>query len=290
MTDKVVLTGYGGLLARDLLPILGSGGFLVTALSRAELDVVDSSAVTAALDAVRPVAVVNTAAYTDVDGAERDPAAAERANTRGPEVLARACRTHGVVLLHYSTDFVFDGEADRPYREDDPPRPLGVYGRTKLEGEQRVRDELPDGHLIVRTAWLYGLGGPCFPRTILDAAREQDVLEVVADQVGCPTWTADLARTSAALLFAGARGTVHAAAPDHVSRHGWAAALCDEARRHITLRAGEIRHARTEQSGDGATRPRWSVLDSHRLQEITGEALPSWRENLAPFVRQLVRR
>ncbi len=284
----VLLTGGAGLLAHDLAPALRAAGHAVATRTHEQLDIADAGAVAAALDEARPEVVVNAAAYTDVDGAERHAGEAERANVRGPEVLARACAARDLVLVHLSTDYVFDGEAGRPYREDDPPRPLGVYGRTKLEGERRVRAALAGGHLIVRTSWLYGAHGRCFPRAVLRRAMARQVLDVVADQEGCPTWTVDLAGATVALIAAGARGTVHAAAPEPVSRHGWAEALVVEARRHAPLRATQVRAVPTELPPGSAVRPRRTVLDGARLRELTGLVLPSWPSRLAPFVRAML--
>jgi len=183
----------------------------LVALRHVDLAVEDARAVERVVARERPEWIVNCAGYTQVDRAEAEPETAERVNARGPANLARAARETGARLLHISTDYVFDGRAARPYREDDPVGPLNVYGRTKLAGEQAVRDILPQGHLIVRTQWLFGEGGPNFVATILRLARERSELQVVNDQHGRPTYAPDLATALWKLIACDARGTVHCA-------------------------------------------------------------------------------
>ncbi len=165
----------------------------LVALRHADLAVEDAQAVERVVQRERPDWIVNCAGYTQVDRAEAEPDAAQRVNAVGPANLARAARETSARLLHISTDYVFDGRARRPYREDDPVGPLSVYGRSKLAGEQAIRDILPRAHLIVRTQWLFGVGGPNFVATILRLARERPELKVVNDQHGRPTYAPDLA-------------------------------------------------------------------------------------------------
>ncbi len=281
---RVLLTGAGGLLATDLAPQLTRAGYEVLPLTRADLDIARAPDVRAALDEVRPDIVVNAAAWADVDAAERRPDLAERANALGPEQLAVACRDRGAFLVHYGTDHVFEGFLSRPYRETDPPGPLSAYARTKLEGERRVRAILPRRHLILRVAFLYGAAGRSLVRTVLRAARERAVLEVVDDQVGSPTWTVDVGRATAALLDAGADGLVHVAAPDHASKHEVAEAAVELARRRRPLAARRVRPVSTASRRDPALRPPWSALDTSRLRDLTGLTLPPWRQSLRAFI------
>lgn len=203
---RYLVTGAAGMLGQDLQ--LALAGRDVTALSRADLDVTDQSAVSAAV-AGHDV-VINAAAYTKVDDAESHEEAAAAVNARGAETLATAAAASGARLVQVSTDYVFDGTGTAPYAEDGPTRPLGVYGRTKAAGEDAVRAILPDASYIVRTAWLYGAHGPNFAKTMVRLAGSHDTVSVVTDQVGQPTWTGDLARQVVAMLDADApAGTYH---------------------------------------------------------------------------------
>ncbi|WP_243407368.1 dTDP-4-dehydrorhamnose reductase, partial [Frankia canadensis] len=208
---RVLVTGAAGQLGADLCRLLetrladpGSPVLAWAGLGRAELDITDPARVRAVLrDQARPakvqggLVVVNTAAWTDVDGAESDEAGAYAANAAGPGHLAAVCAEVGAILVHVSTDYVFDGRATKPYETDDEPAPASAYGRTKLAGEQAIRALLPSASYIVRTAWVYGETGGNFVKTMARLARERGAVSVVDDQTGSPTWSADLA---AALL------------------------------------------------------------------------------------------
>jgi dTDP-4-dehydrorhamnose reductase len=202
-----LVTGAGGMLGQDVVAALD--GRHVTALTRAQLDVTDAAAVA---DAVKGHdVVVNCAAWTAVDAAESQEADALRVNGDGPRVLARACAGAGARLVHFSTDYVFAGDATTPYAEDAPLAPKSAYGRTKAAGETAVREELPDAHWILRIAWLYGEHGPNFVRTMARLQRERDTVSVVDDQRGQPTWTKDVVTQVLALAGAEApAGTYHA--------------------------------------------------------------------------------
>jgi dTDP-4-dehydrorhamnose reductase len=202
---RYLITGATGMLGQDLQQALA--GRDVTALSRAELDITDQAAVTAAV-AGHDV-VINAAAYTKVDDAESHEDDAFAVNARGPEVLATAAVAAGAKLVQVSTDYVFDGNGTAPYAEDEPTDPIGAYGRTKAAGEAAVRAIAPDSSYIVRTAWLYGAGGPNFAKTMIRLANSHDTVSVVTDQVGQPTWTGDLARQIVALLDADAPAGVY---------------------------------------------------------------------------------
>ncbi|PZF58516.1 dTDP-4-dehydrorhamnose reductase [Curtobacterium sp. MCBD17_034] len=202
---RYLITGAGGMLGQDLQQALL--GRAVTALTRAELDISDGSAVAAAVEGHD--VVINAAAYTKVDDAETDEATARRVNAQGAEMLARAAVQSGARLVHVSTDYVFDGTATTPYAEDTPTHPVSAYGRTKAEGEAFVRSVAPHSSYIVRGAWLYGAGGPNFAKTMLRLAASHDTVSVVTDQVGQPTWTGDLARQIVALLDADAPAGVY---------------------------------------------------------------------------------
>ncbi|MEZ5977132.1 MAG: dTDP-4-dehydrorhamnose reductase [Planctomycetota bacterium] len=224
-------------------------------------------------------AVVHCAAFTDVDGAESDPSAAQRGGVLATEEAARLAARTGAALLLVSTDFVFDGEAREPYAEDAPTHPLSVYGRTKLEAEHRAEALHPGGVAVVRAQWLYGARGRHFPGTMLRLARAGTPLRVVADQVGSPTSTAALVPALWDLLAAGGRGVFHAACEGRASWYEFA---------RETLRlAGvdaELAPCSTAEFPRPARRPAFSVLNCARLADLRGRTLPPWQEALAAFL------
>jgi dTDP-4-dehydrorhamnose reductase len=218
-----LVTGAAGMLGRDLTGLLAARGAEFTALGRAELDITDAAATTAAVWSVKPDVVVNCAAWTGVDAAEEHEAQALAVNGQGAANLAAACVRAGALLVYPSTDYVFDGDAAAPYAEDAPTAPAGAYGRTKLAGEQAVRAALPDGSYVVRTAWLYGAHGKNFVKTMLRLARNGTAPGVVADQHGQPTWTADVAEQVYALIAASAPpGVYHATSSGQTTWFGLA--------------------------------------------------------------------
>jgi dTDP-4-dehydrorhamnose reductase len=247
------------------------------------LDITDPAAVLDAVRTFRPRTVFNLAAWTNVDGAEARPDDARRLNADAPDYVARAAAEAGALMVHVSTDFVFDGLKPGLYREDDPPTPQSVYGVTKAEGEERVRAAAPDRHLVVRTAWLYGAGGKNFILAILAAAGKGGPLRVVADQVGCPTWTEDLAEALLALVESGSRGTFHACGAGEASR--WEQAV--EVVRAAGLNVAVEKSATIAKPGV-ATRPVRAVLSTEKLTRATGYRFPPWQESLRAYVRQVV--
>jgi len=287
----ILVTGARGLLGRALTPRLARGAPVPEALVLTdieELDVTDAAAVAAMMRRVQPRTVFHLAAWTDVDGAELHPADAERANVEGTENVARAAAGVAALMVHISTDFVFDGMKPGSYLEDDPPAPQSVYGRTKAESEARVRAAAPAGHLLVRTAWLYGAGGRKLPgrpagfvQAILAAAREGRPLRVVTDQVGCPTWSEDLAEALLALVAAEARGTFHACGRGEASRLKMAQAILEAA--GLAAPVEPVLTADLPQ----AARPRRAVLSTEKLRGATGFRFPPWRESLCAFVKSL---
>ena len=246
----------------------------------ADFDCPDSLA--ALVQRVAPAIVVNAAAYTAVDKAEDDVDAAFRTNAEAPGVLARACALRDIPFVHYSTDYVFDGQGSRPYREDDPTAPLGVYGASKLAGEDAIR-AAGGRHLILRTAWVYGQHGHNFMKTMLRLGADRDKLRVVADQVGTPTPAALIADVTAELL--GLRdapsGTFHLTPRGETSWHGFAEAILEEAlARGLIPRAPKVIPIATSDYPTRARRPGYSRLDIGRLEQVLGRALPEWRTGL----------
>ena len=262
------------MLARDVAS--AAGGHELTALSRAELDVTDASAVADAVRDVRPDVIINCAAWTDVDGAEARPEEAMAVNGPGAGNVARAASGAGAWIVHVSSDYVFDGEKRSPYVESDPTGPRSEYGRGKLAGEAAVAAAAPQSHTIVRSSWLFGAGGRCFPATILRAGAERDELTVVEDQVGCPTFTGHLAPALLALAQAPLLGVVHVA--------GGGACSWYEFAREIVRLAGlgcEVVPGATADLGRPAARPAYSVLGTERVQ---APRLPDWRAGLEAFL------
>jgi dTDP-4-dehydrorhamnose reductase len=231
---------------------------------------------------IAPDVVVNAAAHTAVDRAESEPDAAFRANAEAPRRIADACAQRDALLLHYSTDYVFDGRGTRPYREDDPTAPLGVYGASKLAGEQAVRDS-GARHMIFRTAWVYAAHGSNFLRTMLRLAAERDELRVVADQIGSPTPAALIADASAKILQrpSSISGTWHLTASGETSWCGFAEAIVESAHaRGLIARRPRIIPITTADYPTPAARPAYSVLDTTRLQADLGIGLASWQSGL----------
>lgn len=287
----ILVFGSGGQLGQELIEFARAGNVLLTGLTRAQADVADPAQVARAVAEIRPTVVLNASAYTKVDRAETEEAAAFQANATGPETLAKACAAASLPLIHVSTDYVFDGSRSGAYRESDPVAPLGVYGRSKLAGEEAIRRHLPQ-HVIVRTSWVYGIYGANFLKTILRLAGERDELRIVADQRGCSTSTADLAPA----LLAAARalgegravfGTYHFAGTGVTTWHGFASRIV-EAQRPFTGRSPSVVPIRTEEYPTPARRPANSELDSGRFGQTFGYAARPWPSAVGAAVTQLL--
>jgi dTDP-4-dehydrorhamnose reductase len=274
---RLLITGAAGLLGQDVDATARAAGHAVVALSRADLDITDYPAVERATADAHPDVVVNCAGWTDVDGAETDEDAAFVVNGAGAGNVARAANGAGAWTIHISSDYVFDGVKREPYVESDTTRPLSAYGRTKLAGEMEVALEAPGHHTVMRSSWLFGAAGACFPATILRLAAERDELTVVDDQVGCPTFTGHLAPALLELAETRPVGLVHVAGGGECSWYQLARALVDERGLHCEVRPGN-----TEDLGRPAPRPAYSVLGSERGTEAP--ALPDWREGLADYL------
>lgn len=274
---RFLVTGGRGQLARGILRRGGASGHEVIGFGREALDVTAPAQAEAVLAAWTPDVVINTASFTHVDRAETERDRAQAVNALGAGLLARVCRDRGTPLLHVSTDYVFDGAATRPYREDDPVAPIGAYGATKAEGERLV---LAAGGTVVRTAWLFGRGGPSFVHAIARRAVEESVLRVVADQEGSPTSVDDLAD---ALLKLGAAPpgaqVFHVCGDEPTTRHGFAQAIVDELRRHRAVRCQRVEPISTSELPASAPRPSYSVLDTTRARS-RGLPIRSWRAGL----------
>jgi dTDP-4-dehydrorhamnose reductase len=274
---RLLITGAAGMLGTDVMHAASAAGHEVVAFARGELDITDPAAVDGALERVRPDAVVNCAAFTNVDGAEAEPQLAQAVNAEGAGSLAAAAAARGAWVLHVSTDYVFDGRKRSPYVESDPAAPSSAYGRTKLSGETAVAHAAPDRHTIVRSSWLFGSGGPCFPATILRLAGERAQITVVDDQLGCPTFTAHLAPALVELAERRVPGIVHVA--------GAGACTWFEFAREIVRRSGlacEVVPGATAALDRPATRPAYSVLGTER--DGVAPRLPEWSAGLDEYL------
>lgn len=275
---KLLITGANGQLGQALqrAQAMMGGDIDILAVSRAELDIGDADAVAAFVDAAKPDLLINAAAYTAVDKAESDIDAAFRINGDAVGYLSRAASAVGARFVHVSTDFVFDGEAGRPYRSDAPTAPLGVYGASKRRGEELAGA----GALIVRTAWVYGGHGNNFVRTMLRLMAERDELRVVADQIGTPTWATSLAQAIWKLVAADARGIYHYTDSGAASWYDFAVAIQEEALAIGLLdRAIPVLPIPSSAYSTPARRPHYSILDKEATSALIG-APPHWRSNL----------
>jgi dTDP-4-dehydrorhamnose reductase len=278
---KILLTGCAGQLGRELKRSLASLGEVV-ACDRRQIDLADPDAVRDAVRAIAPDAIVNAAAYTAVDKAEAEPATAGAINTVAPGILADEAKRLGALLVHYSTDYVFDGAKPTPYIEDDVTAPLSAYGRSKRDGDLAISAS-GARYLTLRTSWVYGLHGANFMKTMLRLAREHDELRVVDDQIGAPTWTRHLADATAMILARDEtpQGVYHLAAAGETSWHGYAEAIVAEARvAGLLEKLPGVRRITSADYPLPALRPTNSRLDCSRFHRDFGLALPDWRTGL----------
>lgn len=274
---RILLTGRNGQVGfelQDSLRFLGT----VVATDRTTLDFYDGDALRRMVRQTKPDIIVNAVAYTAVDKAEDEPQLARQVNAVAPRILAEEASAGGAMLVHYSTDYVFDGTKSAPYVEDDATNPMSVYGKTKLEGEMAIRDA-SCRHLILRTAWVYGRGGN-FVRAILRQAERGAPLRVVNDQFGAPTWARDIALVTARLLEKRAEGTFHVSAAGEASWYDVALEL-----RRLKGLGVEVRPVSTAEYGARAARPRYSVLDNSKLHAAGIEPIADWRLRLAEHLK-----
>lgn len=286
----ILLFGGNGQLGQELTRASSAQAIPLAALSRAQAAIDDEAAVRDAVRRYNPSVVVNAAAYTKVDLAERETDAARQANEVGPGILAAACATAGVPLIHISTDFVFDGSKQGAYVEDDPVDPINAYGRSKAAGERAVRETAP-AYVIIRSSWVYGEFGHNFLKTVLALAATRDELRIVSDQRGCPTSTPDLAAailTVASRLGAGddVQGTYHFAGSGVTTWHGFAARIV-AAHAPLTGRAPRVTAISTKDYPTAARRPANSELDCSRFERVFGRRGLPWTEETDRVTRAL---
>jgi dTDP-4-dehydrorhamnose reductase len=270
------------MLAQALQRELDARGRRYAAPDRAALDVTEEASVARAFERHRPTLALNASAYTKVDLAEQHEAEADRVNGDAVAVLARHCAAAGATLVHFSTDFVFDGTLRRPYRPDDPTNPLSAYGRSKLKGERALHAQPGLSYLLVRTSWLYGPGGASFPQAMVTLARQGVPLRVVADQTGTPTFTHDLAAATLDLLDRGARGTWHLTNTGETTWLEFARAAL--AAFGVAAEVTPITSADWKQARPAsATRPAYSVLDVAPFEHLVGRPMRPWQDALNAY-------
>jgi len=291
MTEQrtVLVTGAGGMLGTDLCRVLAQAGWRVVAADVGEFDITDATATREFVTSCRPSVVINCAAYTAVDQAETDYHAAFRVNHGGARSVAEAAAAVGAAMVQISTDYVFDGSKEGPYREDDQPNPINAYGFSKLLGELAVQVTLAE-HYVVRTAWLHGIHGKSFPRTMLTLAQSGQPLRVVNDQVGAPTYTGHLAQALAVIISKPCYGVYHAVSQGCCS---WYECACEVLRAAGLPGQGlapDITPIPSSEYPTAAPRPRNSLLDTSRLARVYGHRLPSWQEGVAEFIAEWRRR
>ena len=284
---KILVTGVTGQLGSEVAAEFKQRGHAVTATDRQSLDFMQPGQAAALIRSQQPDWVINCAAYTQVDKAESESAQAFTINRDTPAQLAQAVAECEGRMLQVSTDFVFDGTQTRPYVEDDATNPPGVYGRSKLEGEQAVRHVLPDA-VILRTAWVYGVHGHNFVKTMLRLMAGDKPLRVVSDQIGSPTWTTDIVAAIVALVDRQAAGVFHFTAAGETSWHGFASAIMEEAAGiGFEINTDSVEPIPTAEYPTPATRPAYSVLNTEKIKPWLSAPMPGWRDSLRKMLQEL---
>jgi len=276
---RVLITGAGGMLARDLIPVLSGRGHETLAPNESELDITDLHTVSTIVESLKPELIINCAAYTRVDDAEVEEVKALQVNGHGVENLCMACRSGNIPLLHFSTDYVFDGTKPTPYSIHDKPNPINAYGRSKLTGEKHIL-KLMDKFYIIRTSWLFGLHGNNFVETMLSLAKSQKSINVVNDQRGCPTWTVHLSQAIAELIETGRYGIYHITNSGSVTWYEFAREIFRLSGIHMN-----VIPVTSDRFPRPAKRPHNSVLDPYPLYDVLKRNMPSWQGALAGYLK-----
>lgn len=295
---KILLTGKNGQVGWELQRTLAPLGEIV-AVDREEMDLADPDSIRGMIRRIRPNLIINAAAYTAVDRAESESDLAAAVNGVAPGIMAEEAKRLNAAIVHYSTDYVFDGTGKRAYAEDDAPNPLNVYGRTKLAGEQAIR-AAGAPHLILRTSWVYGVRGKNFLLTVLNLSRARDELKIVNDQFGVPTWSRMLAEMTSQILaqaftplsrqtvpIQDVSGIYHAVSAGATSWHGFAAKILEYAAGHVLPATPKLLPIPTSGYPLPAARPRNSCLSNEKLMRTYGLTIPPWEESLALCLRDL---
>jgi dTDP-4-dehydrorhamnose reductase len=284
---RILLVGNNGQVGRELEETLSSLGEVI-GTNRQTLDLTQPTIISKFIEDVQPDIIVNAAAYTAVDKAETEPELAYAINATAPKMMAEAAQKLGSLLLHISTDYVFDGKKNTPYTEEDITNPLGIYGRSKLAGEENIR-QICDRHVILRTAWVYGTYGKSnFVKTMLHLGGERETIRVVCDQVGSPTWARDIADAIAQLLAADVTGTYHFTDSGVASWYDFAIAIFEAAKQMgFPLKVQQILPITTSEYPTPAQRPAYSVLATKKISNILNYQVPYWRDSLKKMMAQL---
>lgn len=289
---KLLVIGAGGQLGHDILARAEGFGVVAEAVGHAQCDISSMTQVRDLFDTAFCDAVINAAAYTKVDQAETDEELADRVNRVGAGLVAEQCRAKGLPLLHVSTDYVFDGSATEPYSHLDEVSPQSVYGRTKADGERIVLETYPNA-AVVRTSWLFGAHGPNFVKTMVRLAFERETIQVVSDQIGCPTWSGDLADALLAMALktvsgdAKAAGIYHYCGAPKASWFEFARYIINETKKYGEPKVSELLPITTEEYPTPATRHMYSVLDCSRIEDEFGIGQGDWRRGVREVVRSL---
>jgi dTDP-4-dehydrorhamnose reductase len=278
---KILVTGADGQLGSEIPEAMSKHGHEVVARGLDGLDITDAQSVQETISGLKPDVVINCASYNDVDGAEADLQNALLVNGTAVGYLANACNACGAVLVHFSTDYVFDGTEGKPYAVSDDPKPINKYGESKLLGE-KLLGEFDGKHLLIRTSWVFGEGKNSFPMKVLKWAADSRKLRIVDDQVSSPTYVADLAAAVEDLLEKGVSGTYHVTNSGECSRYDWAELVLKE-----TGWDGGLERARSEDFATPARRPKYSVLDNSLFEKAVGYLLPPWQDATKRFLKRM---
>lgn len=279
---KILVTGIRGQLGHDVVDELKARNIEAVGVNSDDMDITDRTSVDSVIDSIHPDAVIHCAAWTAVDAAEDEIEACRAVNVNGSEYIAEACRRTGAVMMYFSTDYVFDGEGTRPWKPDDRTAPIGVYGQSKLDGENAVRRILPDRHFIIRLQWVYGINGKNFVKTMLKLAETHDRLTVVSDQIGGPSYTRDIAVLACDMIQTDKYGTYHAANTGYCSWYEFAEAIFAEAGKNVA-----VLPVSSDEYPAKAKRPHNSRLDTSKLTENGFKQLPPWQDALHRFIAEL---
>lgn len=286
---KIVLIGAGGMLGMDLAEVVGKleNKFNLVKLTRKELDITDGEQVSLVFSKHKPDIVINASAYTEVDKAESERDLAFKVNGDGVKNIALSCKKLNSKLVHLSTDYVFDGTKKTPYKEDDDVSPIGVYGLSKLQGENFIKDTLDD-YLIVRTSWLYGPKGNNFVATMIRLMTEREEISVVGDQIGCPTYTVDLADAIVNLIDTEVTGVFHFTNEGETSWYDFAVSIKDLMKDNgMALKVKNIISITTKQYPTPAKRPKYSRLSLDKYKSATGKDAPFWKDSLVKYFKRI---
>jgi len=275
---RILITGAHGMLGTDLISALQLEHDLI-GVDIDDFDIADANQTLLAIKSIKPQIVVHAAAYTAVDQCENEEEKAFRVNRNGSGNVAEACQKIGSKMIYYSSDYIFDGDTDQPYTENSAPNPLSVYGQSKLEGEIQVQKYLPKDHLIIRTSWLFGINGKNFVDTIITLTNQKSKLQIIDDQTGSPTFTADLAEATRHAIGKNFKGIINITNSGETTWYGFATHFLKFTRPDFP-----IEPVKSIQYPLPAQRPKYSVLSNQKWLDLTGALLPNWRDAVDRYI------